>query len=368
MALRGGALEDLVTTMQQQFWRERRVFITGHSGFKGGWLALWLARLGARVHGYALAPPTTPSLYRAARVGERLAGEHIADLRDRAALAAAFDAAAPEVVFHLAAQPLVRAAYRDPVETYAVNLMGTVDLLETVRQHPGVRAVVVVTSDKCYENHDWVWPYREDDALGGHDPYSSSKACAELVSASYRRAFLEEAGTALATARAGNVIGGGDWAAERLVPDVLRAIDAGEPVVLRAPGAIRPWQHVLEPLAGYLDLAERLCADEGEYIGAWNFGPEAADARPVRWLVEWLCAAVPGAQWRLDDSPQPREAAVLRLDSSKARAALGWRPRWPLEQALARTLDWHRAWRAGEDMQVRTLAQIADYMATEPPR
>lgn len=343
------------------FWNGRRVFLTGHTGFKGGWLALWLADMGAEVHGYALAPPTEPSLFEVTRLTDHLASHRVADIRDGEALKAAVQATRPEIVLHLAAQPLVRYSYAAPVETYAVNVMGTVNLLEALRQVPGVRAVVNVTSDKCYENREWFWPYRENEALGGFDPYSSSKACAELVTSAYRRSFLEAAGVGLASARAGNVIGGGDWAADRLVPDFLRALDAGEALIVRSPAAVRPWQHVLEPLAGYLVLAERLYEAPGQYAGAWNFGPDEADARTVQWIVERLCASVPGAGWQGTDRPQPHEAGTLRLDSAKARSVLAWRPRWDLAAALDATLDWHRAWRSGDDMATFSLGQIAAY-------
>ena len=347
--------------MKPAFWRGRRVFLTGHTGFKGGWLSLWLAELGAEVHGYALAPPTEPNFFTVAGLGQRLAASTLADIRDAAALERALQAARPEVVFHLAAQPLVRHSYAEPVETYSVNVMGTVNLLEAVRRTPGVKAVVNITTDKCYENREWVWPYRENEALGGHDPYSSSKACSELVTAAWRRSFLDAAGVQLASARAGNVIGGGDWAADRLVPDFLRALDAGRPLTVRSPQATRPWQHVFEPLSGYLMLAEKLCAEGAAFAEAWNFGPDEADARPVQWIVETLCARQPGASWERDAAPQPHEAHTLRLDSAKAHARLGWRPRWNLPRALEATLDWHRAWREGQDMHAVSLAQITLY-------
>ncbi len=359
MGRRKRALEVLEVT--PSFWNGKRVFITGHTGFKGGWLSLWLQSLGAKVHGYALDAPTDPHLFGVARVVEGMAGSTIADIRDADTFTAALQAARPEVVFHLAAQPLVRYSYTAPVETYAVNVMGTVNLLEAVRATPGVRAVVNVTTDKCYENREWLWGYREDEALGGHDPYSSSKACSELVTAAYRRSFLDAAGVALASARAGNVIGGGDWAADRLLPDFLRALDAGAKLQIRSPNAIRPWQHVLEPLSGYLLLAERLFTQPKIFAEGWNFGPADDDARTVRWIVEQLVSATPGAVWASNDTPQPHEAGYLKLDSSKARARLEWQPRWRLATALAKTLEWHNAWRGGKDMRAITLAQIGDY-------
>jgi len=336
----------------------RSVLVTGHTGFKGGWLSLWLAHRGATVHGYAAAPPTRPSFFETANVESRLASNTIADIRDRATLKKALATARPEVVFHLAAQPLVRQSYRDPLETFDVNVMGTAHLLDAVRSVDSVRAVVIVTTDKCYENVDWEWPYRERDRLGGHDPYSASKACAELVTQAYGRSFLAAAGIAVATARAGNVIGGGDWAADRLIPDLLAAIDAGRSPVIRSPDAVRPWQHVLEPLAGYMMLAERLLASGPEFADAWNFGPDESATRSVRWIVDRLCMRPAGPGWRHEPATGAHEAHSLRLDSSKARHRLGWRSRWSLDEALSRTVEWHRAWRRGEDMAAVSLAQI----------
>lgn len=351
--------------MNPRFWQGKRILLTGHTGFKGGWLSLWLAEMGAEVHGYALAPPTEPNMFTVAGLEERLASSTLADVRDAAALEQAMAAARPEVVLHLAAQPLVRQSYAEPAETFAVNVMGTVNLLEAVRKTPGVRAVVNVTTDKCYENREWVWPYRENEALGGHDPYSSSKACSELATVAWRCSFLDSAGVQLASARAGNVIGGGDWAADRLVPDFLRALDAGKTLVVRSPLATRPWQHVLEPLTGYLLLAEKLCTEGAAFAEAWNFGPDASDARTVQWIVEALCTRVPGAAWQRADAPQPHEAHTLRLDSTKASARLGWRPHWNLQRALESTLDWHQAWKSGANMADFSLRQIREYTATE---
>lgn len=347
--------------MNLGFWFRKKVFLTGHTGFKGGWLSLWLQSLGAEVYGYALRPPTTPNLFTVANVDFGMISSTIADIRDASALTAAMQHAQPDIVLHLAAQPLVRYSYVNPVETYAVNVMGTVNLFEAVRKTSSVRAVVNVTTDKCYENREWVWPYREDEAMGGYDPYSSSKGCSELVTSAYRRSFLAQAGIAIASARAGNVIGGGDWAQDRLIPDFLRSIDSGKTLVLRSPNAIRPWQHVLEPLSGYLRLAEQLFINGADFAEGWNFGPSDEDARTVEWIVKRLVAAIPNASWELDKNPQLHEANHLRLDSSKAHTRLSWQPRWELKAAIEKILEWHTSWKRGDDMYQCTLAQIAAY-------
>jgi CDP-glucose 4,6-dehydratase len=366
---RARALEDVGLNMSSSiavnpdFWRGRSVLVTGHTGFKGSWLCLWLQGLGAEVTGYALAPSTRPGLFEAASVAQGMRSV-IGDIRDAQALRAAMVAAQPEVVLHLAAQALVRESYANPVETYSVNVVGTAQVLDTVRACPSVRAVVSVTTDKCYENREWHWGYRETDRLGGHDPYSSSKACAEMVTAAYRLSFLAGAAqsVALASARAGNVIGGGDWSANRLIPDILAAIQAGQELRIRYPDAIRPWQHVMEPLAGYLQLAERLCGDQGQaHAEAWNFGPADDDARPVRWIVEQMLARWGSGTWVVDGQPQPHEAGYLKLDCSKARGRLGWQPRWNLASALDAIVDWQRAYLRHDDMRAVTLAQIAHY-------
>lgn len=347
--------------MNSLFWCGRRVFLTGHTGFKGGWLALWLQKLGAVVHGYALSPPTKINLFTVARIEEGMAGSVINDIRDFEKLKAAMQLAKPEVVFHLAAQPLVRYSYTEPVETYATNVMGTVHLLEAVRSCPSVKAVINVTSDKCYENREWFWGYRENEPVGGHDPYASSKACSEIVTTAYRRSFLDQEKIAVATARAGNVIGGGDWATGRLIPDMLRAIDAGEKLIIRSPQAIRPWQHVLEPLAGYLMLAERLITECTTYSEPWNFGPADEDTRSVRWIVESVAAKCPDLSWECSNVNQPHEADSLKLDCSKAHARLGWYPRWDLPTALDQTMEWHLTWKQDADMREFTLSQITTY-------
>jgi CDP-glucose 4,6-dehydratase len=361
MDVRGGALEKM--GMTPEFWRGKRVFVTGHTGFKGGWLCLWLQSLGAEVHGYALSPPTTTNLFSVADVSQGMASNTIADIRDYETLVAAIRHARPEIVLHLAAQPLVRYSYQKPVETFSVNVMGTVHLLEAVRTVGGIRAVVNVTTDKCYENKEWPWGYRENEAMGGHDPYSSSKGCSELVTAAFRNSFLAEKGVAVSSARAGNVIGGGDWASDRLLPDFLKAIDAGTELVIRSPGAIRPWQHVLEPLSGYLTLAEALYLDGIKFAEAWNFGPADEDAQTVAWIVARLESRNPGMAWRCDESSQLHEANYLKLDSSKARTRLMWSPRWSLQEALDKTLIWHKSWRNRQDMRAYTLGQIGEYQS-----
>lgn len=347
------------------FWSGKRVFLTGHTGFKGSWIALWLQRMGAHVTGFALAPPTSPALFDVAAVAGGMTSL-IGDIRDREVLARALIEADPEIVLHMAAQPLVRASYDDPVGTYATNVMGTVHLLEAVRQAKSVRAVCVVTTDKCYENREWVWGYREDEPMGGHDPYSNSKGCAELVVSAYRRSFFHNGTVALASGRAGNVIGGGDWAADRLIPDILRSVAAGEPVDIRNPLAIRPWQHVLEPVSGYLVLAQALWNDGHAAAKAWNFGPRDEDARPVQWIVERLCAIWgDGAGWVHDDSVHPHEARYLKLDISRARAELNWQPRWSLGDALDSIVAWHRAWLAGADMHEHCLTEIERFVGAQ---
>lgn len=366
-----GAVEMLVNPspapMSAIDWRGKRVFLTGHTGFKGSWLALWLHRLGADVTGFALPPPTDPSLFESSRIADTLT--HIeGDVRERETVTAAVAAARPEIVFHLAAQPLVRLSYDQPVETYATNVMGTVHVLEAIRQVGGVRAAICITTDKCYDNREQIWPYREIDPMGGHDPYSSSKGCAELVIAAYRKSFFTD-GTALASVRAGNVIGGGDYALDRLIPDLVRAFERGVAPEIRFPAAVRPWQHVLEALGGYLMIAERLLERAPGFADAWNFGPADEDARPVSWIVErlraaWGGGASPAVDWQ---GAVPHEAGLLRLDISKARAMLGWSPSLPLADALDWIVAWHQAVAGGADPRAVTLEQIDRYAERAAP-
>jgi CDP-glucose 4,6-dehydratase len=352
--------------MNPAFWNGKRVLLTGHTGFKGSWLSLWLQSMGAQVVGYALAPPTNPSLFDVAEVGKGMTSI-IGDIRDLAKLQAVFAEYSPEIVIHMAAQPLVRYSYQNPVETYSTNVMGTVHVLEAVRNTPGVKAVVNITTDKCYENREWAWGYRENEPMGGYDPYSNSKGCAELVSSAYRSSFFNanshaQHGVALATVRAGNVIGGGDWAQDRLIPDILAAFEQGKVVDIRNPHAIRPWQHVLEPLRGYLTLAERLFEHGPNFAEGWNFGPNDEDAKPVGWIVEQMAAMWGGgAQWKINNGEHPHEANCLKLDISKARSRLDWHPALRPNDGLKFIIDWSKQRQAGADMRELTLAQIQSY-------
>ena len=352
--------------MNSAFWHGKRVLLTGHTGFKGSWLSLWLQSMGAKVIGYALTPPTNPNLFEVANVGLGMTSI-IGDIRDLAHLQKVFAEHQPEIVIHMAAQPLVRYSYLEPVETYSTNVMGVVNLLEAIRQTKSVQAVVNVTTDKCYENREWAWGYRENEAMGGFDPYSSSKGCAELVTAAYRNSYFHpekyhEHGVAIATGRAGNVIGGGDWAEDRLIPDTMRAILSGQPVNIRNPHSIRPWQHVLEPLSGYLLLAQRLYEEGPAFAEAWNFGPNDDDAKPVDWILDNLTKTWgEGASWKLDKGEHPHEAHYLKLDCSKAKSRLQWQPKWSLAIAIEEICVWHKAHAAGADMQAMCLHQIKQY-------
>ena len=356
-----------IASVNPSFWNCKRVFLTGHTGFKGGWLSLWLASMGAKVTGYALAPNTTPNYFEVAGVQGDLEQSHIADIRDLEKLQKAMADARPEIVIHMAAQPLVRYSYANPVETYATNVMGTVHVLESIRALDCVRVVVVVTTDKCYENKEWAWGYRENEPMGGHDPYSNSKGCAELVTSAYRQSYFSpekytQHGVAVASARAGNVIGGGDWSEDRLIPDAIKAFEAKEALMIRNPLATRPWQHVLEPLSGYLVLAQALYQKGAQFDGGWNFGPRDDDARSVQEVVNLLIQNWgSAASWTQDQGEQPHEAHSLKLDCSKARQYLNWAPKWSLEQAIEKITQWQQAHQQQGNMHEMSLNQIAIY-------
>jgi CDP-glucose 4,6-dehydratase len=352
--------------VNRSFWRGKRVFLTGHTGFKGSWLSLWLNTLGAEVTGYALDPPTKPNLFEQARVEASIRSIR-GDIRDFAHLKSAVAECKPEVVLHLAAQSVVRASYEDPIENYSSNVMGTVHVLEAVRQLKRPCAIVNVTSDKCYENREWIWGYREDEPMGGHDPYSNSKGCAELVASAYRSSFfspetMSEHGVALGCARAGNCIGGGDWTRDQLIPDLVRAFLDGKPCLIRNPSAYRPWQFLLEPLRGYLLLAERLTESGSRFASGWNFGPSDSDVKPVSWIADELASLWgENASWTLDSGAHPHEAHALKLDATKAAVELNWRPVLPLKKALAWIADWYQAFRSQKDLRQLTLKQIEIY-------
>jgi CDP-glucose 4,6-dehydratase len=352
--------------MNVHFWKGKRVFLTGHTGFKGSWMSLWLQEMGAIVKGYSLVPPTEPSLFVEADVASGMESQ-TADVRDYQVLFDSIEAFKPEIVFHMAAQPLVRLSYDIPIDTYSTNVMGTVHLLEACRKVPGIKAIVNITSDKCYENQEWVWGYRESEPMGGYDPYSNSKGCAELVASSFRQSFFNLAtyaqhGVGLASVRAGNVIGGGDWALDRLIPDILLAFQENRSVEIRSPNAIRPWQHVLEPLSGYLAVAEKLYTEGAEYSEAWNFGPKDEDAQPVQKIVETLSSNWGKANWFLSEGEHPHEAHYLKLDCSKAKMRLNWQPVWDLDTTLSKITKWHKEWLAKANMREHTLTEIKEYM------
>ena len=359
---------DINTT----FWKGKKVLITGHTGFKGGWLSLWLQHLGADTIGYALTPPTSPSLYNEASVHENMESIY-GDIRSLENLKSVFIKYKPEIVFHLAAQPLVLPSYKDPVETYEVNVMGTLNVLEAIKGCNSVNAAVFITSDKCYENKEWSWGYRENDPVGGYDPYSSSKACAELLVSSYRQSFFstdvksDHRNVAIASARAGNVIGGGDWGENRLIPDLISAFSNDNEAIIRNPSAVRPWQHVLEPLAGYLLLAEKLVGEDGNrFSEAWNFGPDQADAQPVQWIVDKMVHCWPSkVAWKLDEKLYPHEANYLKLDCSKAVSRLNWVPKWKLEEAILKVVDWHLAFNDKGNVKNVCFNQIKEYMSAK---
>jgi len=350
-------------------YKDRKVFITGHTGFKGSWLCLLLKQLGAEIYGYALEPPTTPSLFCEAKIDE-LITSYIGDIRDLSYLQEVIQKTQPEIVIHMAAQPLVRESYKSPVDTYSINVIGTVNLLEACRYTPSVRAIVNVTTDKCYENKEWHWGYRENEPMGGYDPYSNSKGCSELVTSAYRNSFFNpnkynDHKVALASVRAGNVIGGGDWAEDRLIPDFIRAISKGEKLKIRSPYAIRPWQHVLEPLTGYLTLAEKLYSEGSKFAQGWNFGPNDSDARDVEWITKTICEIWGnGASYEVDSNPQPHEANYLKLDCSKAKAELGWIPKWNIHTTLKSIVEWNKAFQEGENIREVTINQIIKYYSS----
>ena len=345
------------------FWKNKKVFLTGHTGFKGSWMSLWLHSMGAEVKGYSLAPNTSPNLFTTVKLGEYLESE-IGDIRDLAQITKSMVDFNPDILIHMAAQPLVRLSYNEPVETYSTNVMGTVNVLEAARKCSNLKAIVSVTTDKCYENKEWDWGYRENEAMGGHDPYSSSKGCAELVTSAYRRSFFNELGTAaLASGRAGNVIGGGDWSEDRLIPDILKAFEKSEPVIIRNPLSTRPWQHVLEPISGYLVLAEHLYTHGDEFAEGWNFGPKDEGCKPVEWILDKMVSNWgAGANWELDKNNNPHEAGFLKLDCSKAANRLKWQPRWNLQETLEMIVNWHQNYLNGADMNLECLKEINKYI------
>ena len=353
-------MEDLVVRMHN-FWQNKKVFLTGHSGFKGSWLALWLQQMGAEVYGFSLAPTTKQNLFTLARIDNTMTSE-FGDVRDFHSLRKSIESFQPEFVFHLAAQPLVRQSYSDPIETYSTNVMGTVNLLEIARSVASVRTIVNVTTDKCYQNREWLWGYRENEPMGGHDPYSASKGCAELVTNSYIKSFFDNSGVGLASARAGNVIGGGDWSDDRLLPDILASLSDGKVARIRNPTATRPWQHVLEPLCGYLQLAMKLYQQPEKHSGGWNFGPKDIDCREVGWIANKVCSEWgQGASWTSDEGIGPHEARYLKLDISKATTLLNWSPRWDVDTAISATIDWYKRYLRGDDPQLVMSEQIKDY-------
>jgi CDP-glucose 4,6-dehydratase len=347
--------------VNQNFWHGRSVLITGHTGFKGGWLALWLSELGAKVYGYSLEAPTIPNFFNIINLKDRIQNSTIGDIRDLAELINSMKAAKPSVIFHMAAQPLVRQSYNNPVETFTTNIIGTVNVLEAARKIETVKVIVNITTDKCYENHEFDLPYRETDRLGGYDPYSSSKACAEIVTAAYRNSFFKKNGIKLASARAGNVIGGGDWAADRLIPDFFRSIDNNEILHVRSPQAVRPWQHVLDPLSGYLILAEKLFIQDNNFAEAWNFGPDEYGSKTVSWVLERLSQKFINARWKIEKKNHQHEASLLKLDISKAKSKLGWVPRWSLETAIDNTAEWYKAFKEHQPIVEFSIKQIEVY-------
>ena len=349
-----------MTQISKAFWHGKRVFLTGHTGFKGSWLSLWLVSLGADVRGYSLRPPTTPCLYNEAQI-HSMVDSRVGDIRDQDTLYDSMTSFNPDILIHMAAQPLVRYAYDFPIETYEVNVIGTAKVLEVARSCKNIKAITNITTDKCYENDGRTHGYTENDPMGGYDPYSSSKGCAELVAATYRRSFIQERGIGLASARAGNVIGGGDWANDRLIPDILRSFEKGEPVIIRNPTATRPWQHVLEPLSGYLILTQKLYEDHKKYSEGWNFGPNTNDVRSVEWILEEMISHWPNSSWKLDENYARHEANFLSLNIAKAKSKLKWEPLWELEYTLEKIINWHKAWLEKQDMTIICMEEIEKY-------
>jgi len=345
----------------QEFWKGKRVFLTGHTGFKGSWLSIWLNSLGCIVKGYALTPPTSPSLFITAKVDD-LIDSQIGDIRNYELLSEAMNKFNPDIVFHMAAQSLVRKSYSNPIETYEVNTIGTVNVLEAARSCENLKVVINITTDKCYENEAFDKSYKESDPMGGYDPYSSSKGCAEIITSAYRRSFYNELGIGLASVRAGNVIGGGDWAEDRLIPNILRSFEEKKPVLIRNPNSTRPWQHVLEPLSGYLKLAQKIYFDANLFSEGWNFGPNDSDVKTVEWIVDKMSSKWPYSSWKIDDNPSLHESSYLKLDISKAKLKLDWMPKWQLEFALEKIFNWHVSWLENNNMQQVCIAEIKEYM------
>ncbi len=350
--------------INSSFWRGRSVFLTGHTGFKGGWLALWLSEMGAKVYGYSFEAPTNPNFFNIVNLGNKIQNSVIGDIRNLTKLTNSMQIASPSVVFHMAAQPLVRQSYNDPIETFTTNLIGTINVFEAARKIDTIEAIVNITTDKCYENKEQNQPYQETDRLGGYDPYSSSKACSEIATSAYRNSFLSKSGIKLASARAGNVIGGGDWAADRLIPDFFRSIDKNETLLIRSPQAVRPWQHVLDPLSGYLMLAEKLVFNASDYAEAWNFGPEMSGAQTVSWVLNRLSEKFINTDWQIETTEQQHEASLLKLDITKAKSKLGWKPRWSLETAIDKTVLWYQSFKEKKNMEEYSLKQIENYLTS----
>lgn len=353
----------VINKVDPKFWKGKKVFLTGHTGFKGSWLSLWLQMMGAEVKGLSLKPQKLPALFIEANVAENMRSV-IGDIRDKDFVVESMRQFNPDILIHMAAQPLVRVSYREPIDTYSTNIMGTIHVLDAARYCSNLRSIVNVTTDKCYENNEWEWGYRENERMGGFDPYSSSKACSELVTSAYRSSFFQKNGVAIATARAGNVIGGGDWAEDRLIPDILKAFEKKQPAIIRNPNAIRPWQHVLEPLSGYLILSERLYNEGQLFAEAWNFGPNDQDVQTVQWIVERMIKDWNHEpSWEMDSLKQPHEANYLKLDISKARKKLGWEPRWDLTIAIEKIIKWHRLWLSGVNTQTLCMNQIKEFQS-----